>query len=458
MNKPLSILVLSTHSPYKSANLGFDMIQSLERSGHTVDFITKYKFDNMLQNMFSVYDCYEPEPKKTIISKLRNIFPVLKYIHKPSYYLKRNKDKQLIVYADECYPYIDVNLLFKKIHKKYDMIITLFWANMITTKMLTDVYNRLHCPIFIFTIDMFFMTGGCYYFMDCRRFFESCGMCPGLNSSNSEDQTHKNFMIKKTFYQSIEYILCAGNTWIYNWALRSPLLHQSAVKKVAAPINEETFQALDKNNSRKELHLNPSKTFIMFAGSAHLGVKRKGFDILVQSVNNFVSKLSQSEKDNVLLLLAGNSSIDNIQNYFQIDVHTLGYLDTNNLVKAYSSADCFLCTTLEDAGPTMVIQSLMCGTPVIAFEMGVALDIVITGVTGYLAKYKDVDDYTKGIQEIYSYTDIERTKICFNCREVALKEYALKSCATKIEDTYNEYINNREGQSGVSNEIKLQNI
>ena len=59
-------------------------------------------------------------------------------------------------------------------------------------------------------------------------------------------------------------------------------------------------------------------------------------------------------------------------------------------------SDVFLSPSIQDAGPMMLNQALMCGTPAVAFNIGVAYDI-INDKTGYLAKYRDSEDFCKGI-------------------------------------------------------------
>jgi glycosyltransferase involved in cell wall biosynthesis len=62
----------------------------------------------------------------------------------------------------------------------------------------------------------------------------------------------------------------------------------------------------------------------------------------------------------------------------------------------------------------------MCGTPVVSFEMGVSLDLVVTGKTGYRAKLKDIRDMADGIMDILTLDADKYNKMSDNCRELAL--------------------------------------
>ena len=54
----------------------------------------------------------------------------------------------------------------------------------------------------------------------------------------------------------------------------------------------------------------------------------------------------------------------------------------------------------------MINYGVMAYIPVVAFEMGVALDIIRHKENGYIAKWRDVDDFAEGI--LYCMTNNDR--------------------------------------------------
>jgi len=50
----------------------------------------------------------------------------------------------------------------------------------------------------------------------------------------------------------------------------------------------------------------------------------------------------------------------------------------------------------------MIPESMLCGTPVAAFDTGGAPDLIRTGETGFLAKYRDSGDLAEGILALLS--------------------------------------------------------
>lgn len=87
----------------------------------------------------------------------------------------------------------------------------------------------------------------------------------------------------------------------------------------------------------------------------------------------------------------------------------------------------------------MVNQSLSCGTPVIAFEMGTAIDMVKNKNTGYCAKLRDYNDLTTGIIKIMNLSNEEFELVSKECRKVALEYTSDKAFAQRFLEVYNKY-------------------
>jgi len=121
-----------------------------------------------------------------------------------------------------------------------------------------------------------------------------------------------------------------------------------------------------------------------------------------------------------MLLVAGNG-FDDIKDQLVFECFNMGMLDNNyGIASAYQAADLFVCPSIEDSGPSMINQSIMCGTPVVSFKMGVALDLVIDGKTGYIAQIKNAEELANGLYKIICQTDVEYKTMQDNC--IALAE------------------------------------
>lgn len=163
---------------------------------------------------------------------------------------------------------------------------------------------------------------------------------------------------------------------------------------------------------------------MIFFGAVHLENKRKGIIYLVKALEHLKMMLKDNPElsEKITLLIAGGR-FDQIEDALSFPYHYLGKLKNNaEMAEAYQAADVFVCPSLQDAGPTMINQSIMCGTPVVAFETGVALDLVITGESGYRAVLRDPEDMARGILKILQMPAGEMEMMRKQCRALAEKE------------------------------------
>jgi glycosyltransferase involved in cell wall biosynthesis len=108
------------------------------------------------------------------------------------------------------------------------------------------------------------------------------------------------------------------------------------------------------------------------------------------------------------------------------NVRQLGYLSDERLQRlAFAAADLFVFPSLADNLPLVLIEALACGTPIVAFDTGGIPELVRPMETGYLARYKDADDLSHGIQMLLEDEDL-RIRMGISCRQVAEAEYSLE--------------------------------
>src|SRR6185369_3592800 len=101
----------------------------------------------------------------------------------------------------------------------------------------------------------------------------------------------------------------------------------------------------------------------------------------------------------------------------------VGHLNNDiTLALAYQAADVFVCPSVEEAGPMMIPEAMLCGLPVAAFETGGAPDIIKHRQTGYLATLGDSGDLTKGIHFLLTAQTPEAMRI--DARQSGLAAHA----------------------------------
>jgi glycosyltransferase involved in cell wall biosynthesis len=82
-------------------------------------------------------------------------------------------------------------------------------------------------------------------------------------------------------------------------------------------------------------------------------------------------------------------------------VHELNMITSQEeIAEVYSMADVFVTSSIEDNLPNTVMESLACGTPVVAFNTGGIPEMVDHLQNGYLADFKASNDMAKGLYEM----------------------------------------------------------
>jgi glycosyltransferase involved in cell wall biosynthesis len=96
--------------------------------------------------------------------------------------------------------------------------------------------------------------------------------------------------------------------------------------------------------------------------------------------------------------------------------------DDTALSLVYSAADVFVAPSLQKNHANTMMESLSCGTPVVAFNIGGMSDMIEHQRNGYLAQSCDPDALARGIEWVLS--DENRWKnLSFNAREKVLNSF-----------------------------------
>ena len=311
----------------------------------------------------------------------------------------------------ECYTTVSAKRILQYIPTKPNIIITYWVTDFVNAQTLNDLYRLTKAQIFCFMVDNAALTGGCHYPWDCREFSRNCSNCPAILAEENKTIASKNLAFKKKYLPESAKVV-AFSASDYNRACQSALFRDKDVLKLIGYVDETKFTTGNPLSARAYFSL-PADKKIIFFGASSLTEKRKGMTLLLQA-------LSSLPMDSICLLVAGDSPPLGVE----VLVKRAGYLSEAELITAYQAADVFICPSLEDSGPMMVNQALMCGTPVVAFDTGVAQDLVITGKTGYIARPGDVADMAHGISCLINLPEEQYVQMASDCRKFAKKTYS----------------------------------
>lgn len=425
----LRILIISSVSPIKGPGmLASDYYKAYSQQGYEVDVLTKFRCEQFPEFLY-VYDSPHYSGKLNFLFRAVNR---LKRTFIPKSY---SKDPHYFFYKKEEYPPVRIDEVLSKITKQYDIVQILFWQELLSFSTIHALYLKLKCMFFFDCVDYSPMSGGCHFIGDCKRYKIGCGCCPAYNSNDPFDFTWHNVNFRKKVYEEVDPIV-TGNTYMFGFYEQSLLLKERKRMLTYPIIDTNIFRPHDKAIIRRKLKVSEQKRFVLLFGCQGITDERKGIKYLIESVNKFSMKLKEQERKQVLIMSVGNNFEKIRSQFIGLDTLDLGYVTKDELAEIYSFADVFLCSSVNDAGPMMVNQSICCGTPVVGFEMGSCLDAVKDKGTGYCAKLMDTDDYANGIFFIYNLTDKQKVAMSEACLKLARNNYTYEASVNRIVGTY----------------------
>ena len=105
----------------------------------------------------------------------------------------------------------------------------------------------------------------------------------------------------------------------------------------------------------------------------------------------------------------------------------------------YAAADVFVAPSLEDNLPNTVLESLSCGTPVVAFNIGGMPDMVRHEENGYLSPGFDTADLANGL--LWVLKDEQRwRRLSDEARSTVVRSFTLQRSASRYLDLYKEIL------------------
>lgn len=280
--------------------------------------------------------------------------------------------------------------------------------------------------------DMWPLTGHCCYSYECDRWMTGCGSCPLLSDDPAlrTDRTALLWRTKQHIYARANVTLVAPSQWIAGLAGRSPLVKHWPVKVIPNGLNLEVFRPISRSAAREVLGLPQHEDLLLFS-SVETQAQRKGGSFVTESINALKGRTRKPFR----LLVVGNRARE-WERAVNVPVKAIDTVkDDQLLATVYSAADLFVHPALADNLPNGVLESMACGTPVVAFDIGGVGEAVRHMETGYLARYRDAADLAQGIARLLDDTDLRR-RMEARCREVAEAEYDMTVQADRIEQLY----------------------
>lgn len=338
--------------------------------------------------------------------------------------LYRNRKKDLFTAA-----WLPEQLAFKVAKLRPD-IVHLFWVGHGFLRI--ETLKKFKHPIVWTLHDMWAFTGGCHYDDECGKFQQSCGNCPALHSERERDLSRRVWKRKRKSWDSVPIVIVATSHWLADMARSSSLFKDKRVEVIPNGIDTERYKPINKEVARAAFNLPQDRHLILFSAFSATSDKRKGNQFLVRALE----KMSQDGWGvKAELVIIGASRPENPPD-IGMKVHYMGeFHDEISQVLLYSAADVVVAPSMQENLSNTVMESLACGTPVVAFDIGGMPDMIDHQISGYLATPFESNDLADGIMWVLA-NENRRNLLSQHARQTVDERYALKVVANRYFELY----------------------
>ena len=301
-------------------------------------------------------------------------------------------------------------------------------------KELFDYFSRRNIPVVWTVHDCWLYTGHCYYYsyIRCDRWKNGCGNCPQKRKFPASlifDRSAQNFIDKKKAFTSMPKNLLTivpVSDWIRN-EMKDSFLKDYPFRVIHNGIDLSVFDIYDTESVKQKYGLQNRHILL---GLASIWSEEKG-------LNDFI-KLAGMLNDDEVIVLVGITP----EERKMLPDNVVGIGRTENirqLAELYAAADVFINPTWQDNYPTVNLEAIACGTPVVTYRTGGSIE-VITEDTGMIVEQGDV----KGLMDAARIIEHNgKDRYSGACRKYALEHFRKEDRYEDYFRLYDELLNNR---------------
>lgn len=280
--------------------------------------------------------------------------------------------------------------------------------------------------------DLWPLTGHCAYPGDCERWRNGCGDCPNLESYPPvvRDTTHFLWDLKRDIYSKIcRLVMVAPSSWTERLVRESPLFTGREVVRIPNGLDLTCFRPGDRGAARRRFGLPDDKVLLMFNAHVAADNPRKGTHLLIDALK------ALPNPEQVGLLVAGQGAEWWCGKVPQ-SVYPLGFLQSDEAIRdAYVAADMVVLPSTVENLPNSLLESMACGIPAVAFDVGGMRDAVVDGETGCLICAGDVPAFCSAMGSMVRNRSV-RMDMGAASRVLAEREFDERVEAARFEALY----------------------
>lgn len=227
--------------------------------------------------------------------------------------------------------------------------------------MLFDYIQRHKIPVVWTLHDCWAFTGHCPHFegIGCEKWKRECHHCPLYREYPRTfcDYSKKMFHLKKKWFTQLENMsIVTPSQWLAN-RVKESFLKDCNLRVIPNGIDLQKFCPQPAGIRKKEGITGK----YMVLGVSYAWDRKKGLDV-------FIRLRERLGEEYEIVLVGTDDKTDTLLPEGIRSIHRTE--NSRQLAELYSAADVFVNPTREDNFPTVNMEALACGTPVVTFATG----------------------------------------------------------------------------------------
>ncbi len=379
--------------------------------------------------MLDIFDALDDSVEKTAyVSRKYTDREYVKRMHTRTQY-RVHKFLSMYLALDDFGSYFTSKKVIRELEKNKPDILHLhnIHNHTINYQLLFKYIKKFNVNVVWTLHDCWAFTGGCFYFElnGCMKWKEGCSKCQFLKDTATLtpiDSTARYYRKKRQAFTGVKnMILVTPSKWLANLVGQS-YLKDYKLDVINNGINLNNFNRCDYHSFDNIVDRNKK---ILLGVAASFNDKRKGFYDYI--------KLAKILDEKYQIVLVGISD----EQRSILPNNVIGIKRTENqrqLAELYSLAYAFLNFTYEDNFPTVNIEALACGAPVICYQTGGATEMLSDDNSIVLKQ----GDY-QGVLKVLDKIDVLRNNKDIYMARVK-EEYSSKRMTTQYKEIYKKLI------------------
>jgi glycosyltransferase involved in cell wall biosynthesis len=157
--------------------------------------------------------------------------------------------------------------------------------------------------------------------------------------------------------------------------------------------------------------------------------EEKGVMNFVKSMPNILNKVD------VQFLIGGDGPLSNEINDFikknnlEDKVISTGWIPHNKICSRINQLNILILPSYTEGLPSIILEAMACGTPVLATDVGAVPDVIRDNETGFIMDDNSIECITKNVIKVLQYEDLQ--KVVDNAFNLVKKEYSYENTLKK---------------------------